>query len=431
MSELDQLDIISNEVYEREGYPHEAWTRLRRESPVHWFDQPRAQPPFWAVTKHADIIEISRKPGVFRIAPRLAVFPEVPPLEEGTPPPSRHLLNMDPPDHGLFRKIASPRFTPRAVRAREERIETIAHGVLDAAGGQHASEEADFVERIAAPFPLYVLAELLGAPSEDWPLLFRWTNETIGAADPEYQKEGETAEDTAERARLELFGYFGRLAEERNRAPRDDLVTLIARGRPKGAPIEPFELLSYYYLLVVAGNETTRNALSGGMRALAEHPGEWEKLRRDPSRVDAAAEEIVRWTTPVIQFARTAREDYSLRGVRIRAGQSVCLFYPSANRDEEVFADPFVFRVDRSPNPHLGFGVGEHYCLGAHMARLQLRVMLRALIERLEVFELRGESVRLRSSFVGGIKRLPLRYRLRPRPHRDRVAAGGAQKVAI
>ena len=415
MSELDQLDIISNDVYEREGYPHAAWTRLRRESPVHWFDQPHAQPPYWAITKHADIIEISRKPELFRIAPRLAVFPEIPPLEEGTPPPTRHLLNMDPPDHALFRKIASPHFTPRAVRAHRGRIEEIAHEVLDAAGAQDATEDVDFVDRISAPFPLYVLAELLGAPREDWPLLFQWTNETIGAADPEYQREDETTEETAERSRLALFGYFGRMIEERRAAPRDDLVSIIAHGRPGGAPMQPLELLSYYYLLVVAGNETTRNALSGGLRALAEHPEEWEKLRRDPSLVDAATEEIVRWTSPVIQFTRCAMEDYSLRGVTLRARQSVCLFYPSANRDEEVFADPFTFRIDRSPNPHLGFGVGEHYCLGANMARLELRVMLRALVERLEVFELRGEGARLRSSFVGGIKRLPVRTRLRPR----------------
>ncbi len=408
---LDQLDIISNTSYAERGYPHDAWARLRRESPVHWFDQPQAQPPYWAVTKHADIVEISRKPENFIIKPRVAVFPDIPPIDPNEEPPARHLLNMDPPDHKLFRKVVSPRFTPRAIRAHQARIEAIASQVLDQAAGS-GDEEGDFVERIAAPFALFVLAELLGVPRDDWEMLFQWTNETIGSADPEYQKDGETAEETAERSRLALFGYFAKLAETRRDEPRDDLVTALLAGRPNGAPMAPLELLSYFYLLVIAGNETTRNALSGGVLALSEHPEQWAALRADPSLVPSAVEEIVRWTSPVIQFTRTALEDYVLRGVTIRAGESVCMFYPSANRDEDVFQDPFSFRVDRHPNPHLGFGVGEHFCLGASLARLELRVMLRALIERLDHFETSGVD-RLQSSFVGGIKRLPIRYQLR------------------
>ena len=409
--QLDRLDIISSANYAENGYPHEAWTRLRREAPVCWFDQPHAQPPYWAITKYADIVEISRDPGRFIIAPRIAVFPDIPAFEEADRP-VRHLLNMDPPDHGEFRRVASPYFTPRAIRGVEARVTEIAREVVDAAAADGALQQGDFVERIAAPFPLYVLAEMLGAPREDWPQLFQWTNETIGAADPEYQRAGEAPAETATRARLALFEYFGRTLEARRARPGEDLVSRVLAGRPYGTEIPPLELLSYFFLLVIAGNETTRNALSGGMLAFLEYPDEWQKLRDRPALAEAAVEEIVRWVTPVIQFARTATEDCEVRGQKIRAGQSVCLFYPSANRDEEVFEDPFEFRIDRSPNRHLGFGIGEHYCLGASLARLELRVMLRELVSRLAEIELAGAPDRLYSSFVGGIKRMPVRYRL-------------------
>jgi len=415
--DLAQLDIISSANYAENGYPHEAWTQLRREAPVCWFDQPHAQPPYWAITKYADIVEISRTPERFVIAPRIAVFPDIPVFDEGERP-TRHLLNMDPPDHGEFRRVASPYFTPRAIRSWERRVEEIASEVLDNASDGGAPQRGDFVERIAAPFPLYVLAELLGAPREDWPRLFQWTNETIGAADPDYQRAGEAPVDTATRARMALFEYFGRMIEARRADPGGDLVSRVLAGRPYGNEIPPLELLSYYFLLVVAGNETTRNALSGGMLAFLQHPEQWEKLRAQPALVPSAVEEIVRWVTPVIQFARTATEDYELRGQKILAGQSVCLFYPSANRDEEVFDEPFRFRVDRSPNRHLGFGIGEHYCLGASLARLELRVMLRQLVHRLAEIELDGVPERLYSSFVGGTKRMPVRYQL----HEQRLA---------
>jgi len=410
--DLASLDIISNANFAQNGYPHEAWARLRHEAPVLWFDQERAQPPYWAITKYHDIVEISRRPEIFRIAPRIAVFPDIPAFSEEDRP-VRHLLNMDPPDHGEFRRVASPYFTPRAIRAWEPRVEQIAREVLDAAAGEGGVETGDFVARIAAPFPLYVLAELLGAPREDWPQLFQWTNETIGAADPEYRQAGESPMETATRSRMALFGYFQRKIEDCRANPGPDLVSRILAGRPYGEAIPTLELLSYYFLLVVAGNETTRNALSGGMLAFLEHPQEWERLRDGPELVDAAVEEIVRWVTPVIQFTRTATEDYELRGETIRAGQSVCLFYPSANRDEEIFDDPFQFRIDRNPNRHLGFGIGEHYCMGANLARLELRIMLRQLLGRIETIEANGKVDRLYSSFVGGIKRMPVRYRLR------------------
>jgi cytochrome P450 len=278
--------------------------------------------------------------------------------------------------------------------------------------GDGGVQQGDFVERLSAPLPLQVLAELLGVPREMWPTMFDWTNRVIGSADPEYQEVGDDAFRTAQKARLSLFGYFAEMARARRAKPTDDIVSVVANARIDGEPLPERELLSFYFLLVVAGNETTRNAMTGGLLAFLEHPDQWERLRRDPSLVDSAVEEIVRWTTPVIQFCRTPIEDVEIRGKKIRAGQNLCLFYPSANRDEEVFDEPFAFRIDRRPNRHLAFGIGEHFCLGANLARLELRVVFRHLAARLAECELAGPVERLRSSFVGGIKRMPIRYRL-------------------
>jgi cholest-4-en-3-one 26-monooxygenase len=326
------------------------------------------------------------------------------------PPPEaeiRHLLNMDPPDHGKYRNVASKQFTPRVVSGMAEKVERITREVIDAAA---ARGEGDFVRDVSAPITIAVIAEMLGVPASDRGLLFRWTNEVIAPEDPEFQR-GD-AESTLDAARLELFQYFDAMSRERRAQPQDDIVSVVAGGAVDGKPLGPVELLSYYLLLVVAGNETTRNAMTGGMLAFLEHPGEWEKLRRQPGLLDLAIEEVVRWTSPVIQFCRTPNRDYVLRGRTIRAGQNTCLFYPSANRDEEVFEDPDVFRIDRNPNRHIGFGVGEHVCLGAHLARLELRCAFAALRERLRHAEPAGPVERARSSFVGGIKRAPMRWEI-------------------
>jgi cytochrome P450 len=280
--------------------------------------------------------------------------------------------------------------------------------ILDAAA---AKGQGDFVADVSAPLTIGVIADMLGVPASDRPLMFRWTNEVIAPTDPEFQRG--LPEETLDRARLELFAYFKNLSDERRKRPTQDIVSTVANGSVDGRPLPDFELLSYYLLLVVAGNETTRNAMTGGMLAFIENPGEWEKLRKNPGLLDSAVEEIVRWTSPVIQFARTPNRNYELRGQKIRAGQSCCLFYPSANRDEEVFPDGDVFRIDRQPNDHIAFGRGEHVCLGAHLARLELRTAFRHLLRRLEHIELAGPVDRARSSFVGGIKRAPMRWKLR------------------
>jgi cytochrome P450 len=242
--------------------------------------------------------------------------------------------------------------------------------------------------------------------------VFRLSNTLLGSSDPEYQ-EGATVTETAERARREFVEYFGRLSAERRRQPRNDFITALANAQVDGAPIPEWELLSYYVLLIVAGNETTRNATSGGLLALMDHPAELAKLRRDPSLVPAAVEEIVRWVSPVIQFCRTALVDVDIHGETVRQGEACCIFYPSANRDETIFPEPFAFRVDRAPNEHYGFGIGVHFCLGSNLARMELQEIFKRLVTRLEEVELAGAAERMHSSFVGGVKRMPIRWKLR------------------
>jgi cholest-4-en-3-one 26-monooxygenase len=399
------LDPISSEHYERNGYPFAEWAWLRKHDPVSLITYPNYD-PFWAITKHADIIELSKQPNLFLNEPRLAVFnANVPPPPEAT---IRHLLNMDPPDHGKYRNVASKRFTPRAVQNWAVKVQRITDEVLDDCA---AKSSGDFVQDISARITIAVIAEMLGIPASDRGLLFRWTNEIIAPEDPEYQTDG-NPEATLDKARLELFQYFDAMSKDRQAKPQDDIVSVVATGNVDGATLGPVELLSYYLLLVVAGNETTRNAMTGGMLAFLENPGEWKKLQANPGLLDLAIEEVVRWTTPVIQFCRTATRDYPLRDKTIKAGDSACLFYPSANRDEEVFEDGDVFRIDRDPNRHIAFGVGEHVCLGAHLARLELRCAFAALRERLRSAELSGSIERARSSFVGGIKRAPMRWQI-------------------
>ena len=407
---LEALDIIGPDTFARDGYAHEAWKRLRREAPVSRWDGGDYK-GFWAIVKYADVVQVSKQPKRFLNGPRLAVFPEgLPPEEQGRL--TRHLLNMDPPEHGRFRRVASGWFTPRAIERRRPGIEELCRELLDDLAGK---SEADFVADFAAPLTLSVLADMLGVPREDWRLMFDWTNQIAGSADPEFQAEGADARTTVSKARESLFRYFLELAETRRAEPRDDMLSVLTHAEVDGAAIPTLELLSYCLLLVVAGNETTRNAASGGLLALIENPAELEKLRREPGLVNAAVEEIVRWTCPVIQFCRTPVEDVEIRGQKIRAGESLCLLYPSACRDEEVFEAADEFRVDRDPNPHIGFGIGEHFCLGANLARLELRVIVRQLVERVEEIELAGAFERVRSSFLGGVKRMPIRYRLSER----------------
>lgn len=414
-SPLDQLDVITAKHYGEQGYPHAEWTRLRREDPVHW-THPEGYKPFWSITKHADIIEISTQPEKFRSAGRFILFPEPPPgtgpsMEEE--PPLRMLVNMDPPEHRTYRKLVSSWFTPRAVQRLEERLEHITKELFDdfaAAGGWR---EVEFVRDVAALQPLRMITEILGIPRENEDFVLRITNENFGLEDPDFQREGDTREDRLGFLQ-EAYVYLMEIIADRRKNPGADLSTVLAQATIDGAPVPDFELFSLYFLVMVAGHDTTRNSISNGLVAFLDHPAEFARLQANHHLVESAADEIVRWTTPVNHFSRTATEDTEIRGKKIKAGDSLALFYASANRDEEIFDDPFSFRVDRDPNPHLGFGVGEHFCLGAHLARLDLKVFWRQFVERVEAFELAGPIELLHSSFVGGPKRIPLRIKVRP-----------------
>src|SRR5215813_10798598 len=403
---VDPFDLVDPERFARNGYPHAVWTRLRAEAPVAHF-APAGYRPFWAITKHADIVAIASEPLRFSSAHGIILG-----RAHAVAVPSEMVVTLDPPRHGPMRRVASRRFSPGSLRRQREEIERIAVEILDRAATGGAVGECDFVERIAAPLPIAVVAWILGVPREDWELLFRWTNEVIGKDDPEYRRPGETPGQTIRRARGELHAYFDRLIEQRRSDPDDDLVSELIGATIDGTPLRHEQILSYCELMVEAGNETTRNAISGGLLAFCEHRGEWEKLRRRPELLADAVEEILRWVSPIVHFTRTATEDCEVRGARIRAGEKVAMFFASANRDEDVFVDPFAFRVDRRPNPHLAFGVGEHFCMGAHVARVELEVIFRHLLARLVSFEPSGPVERLRSAVNGGLKHLPLRYRL-------------------
>jgi cytochrome P450 len=402
--DVDVLDLIDPDRFARNGYPHDVWTRLRAEDPVAYFD-PSGFEPFWAVTRHADILEVTKQPRRFSSAQGITL------RRAGVVmPPSEMVVMLDPPRHGPVRRVANGRFTPRAIRAQSPDIERIATEVVDEAPLEDRAGELDLVERIAAPFPLAVIAWILGVPRDDWPLLFRWTNEVIGKNDPEYRRPGESPDQTFRRARGEVHTYFRRLIDQRRDEPRDDLITDLIRGEIDGSPLTEHQLVSYCELLVEAGNETTRNAISGGVLAFSERPDEWGRLRDDPGMLPSAVEEILRWVSPISHFTRTATEDCEIREKKIRKGDQVALYFASANRDHEVFEDPFEFRIDRQPNPHLAFGFGEHFCMGAQVARAELETIFRHLLNRLESFDVCGPVERLTSITNGSIKRLPISF---------------------
>ncbi|HEY4396087.1 MAG TPA: cytochrome P450, partial [Acidimicrobiia bacterium] len=334
-ADVDPRELVDPERYARDGYPHELWTRLRAEAPVAHITPPGYE-PFWAITKHADILEIAKQPERFSSVQGITLRPAGVQF-----PPSDMVVMLDPPEHGPVRRVANGRFTPRAVRERRDDIDSIAVEIIGEASPKGTAGELDFVECIAAPFPLAVIAWVLGVPGGDWKLLFRWTNEVIGKDDPEYRQPGETPGQTSKRARGELRAYFRNLIDQRRNDPQDDLVSELIGGEIDSTPLAEEQLVSYCELLVEAGNETTRNAISGGLLAFSEHRDAWEKLRDHPELLPDAVEEILRWVSPISHFTRTATEDCEVRGTKIRAGEQVALYFASANRDEEVFEDPF------------------------------------------------------------------------------------------
>jgi cytochrome P450 len=399
-------------AYTDEPRLHAALTHLRAHAPVSLVDCPPYR-PFWAITKHADIMEIERANNLWINEPRpllqTAENDDIAraQLEAGTG--LRTLIHMDDPQHRVVRAIGADWFRPKAMRALKVRVDELAKIYVDKM--MAAGNECDFVQEVAVNYPLYVIMSLLGLPESDFPRMLKLTQELFGGDDAEF-KRGNTPEEQLQ-VLLDFFGYFSALTASRRERPTEDLASAIANARVDGEPLSDVETASYYVIIATAGHDTTSATISGGLQALIENPDERKRLTDNPDLMPLAVEEMIRWVTPVKEFMRTATEDTVVRGVPIAKGESVYLSYVSGNRDEEIFDDPFHFDVGRDPNKHLAFGYGVHFCLGAALARMEVNSFFTELLPRLKAIELNGKPELIATVFVGGLKHLPIRYQLR------------------
>jgi cytochrome P450 len=378
--------------------------------------------PFWIVTKHADILEISRQNDLFHNGDLSVTFntiagdARVRQITGGSPHILRTLVQMDAPDHTKHRLLTQSWFLPQSIRLLEDRIRQIAREHVNrmaSLGG-----ECDFATDIAITYPLRVIMEVLGVPPEDEPRMLRLTQELFGAADPDLNRSGApVADNPAGFVQMretidDFFQYFKKLTDDRRAGPRNDLATVLANGEIDGAPISDFEAMSYYIIVATAGHETTSSCTAGAIWGLSQNPDQFAKVKADLSLIPGLVEESIRWTSPVKHFMRTAVADYQLRGQTIEKGDWIWLSYPSGNRDEEVFDDPEAFNIERSPNRQLSFGYGAHLCLGQHLARMEMRILWEELLPRLEWLELAGKPEQSLANFIVNLKRLPIRYRM-------------------
>ena len=396
---FETLDVISNDAY-RYGPPHELMELMRREAPIarHRGIEEGYPEWFWAITRHVDVVEVSRKFQNYSSAAKGSLMnQERPDLEV-----ARLMIDLDPPEHTRLKSLVNRGFTPKAMRMLEEHFREVAVQLIDEALQESS---LDFVDRVSAELPLIAIAELVGIPVEDRRKVFHWSNTMIGTTDPDFAG----SPDDATTAAAELYMYSNELAAQRKINPKDDIITTLI-SEHDGDVLSEHEFDLFMLLLAVAGNETTRNGISHGVLAMIENPDQWTKLKGDTSHVTTAVEEILRWGTPVNNFRRTATCDVDLHGVQIKEGDCVTMLYPSANRDAAVFADPFKFDITRNPNPHVTFGGGgPHFCLGANLARLEMRILFEEMAKRIDSIELTGEVRKLRSSFIHGIKTLPVK----------------------
>jgi len=394
-------------AYTDETKFHAALTHLRANAPVSCVDVDGYR-PFWAITKHADIMEIERANTLFTNSPRpVLVTAEGDELQAGIG--VKTLIHMDDPQHRDVRAIGANWFRPKAMRAMKVRIDELAKIYVDRM--LEKGPECDFVQEVAVNYPLYVILSLLGMPESDFPMMLKLTQELFGSDDDEF-KRGTSAEDQMP-ALLEMFQYFTTLTASRRENPTEDLASAIANAVIDGEPLSDIDVVSYYLIIAAAGHDTTSATISGGLLALIENPDRRARLRNDLGLMGLAVEEMIRWVTPVKAFMRTAVEHTAIRGVPIAAGESVLLSYPSGNRDEEIFDDPFRFDVSRDPNKHIAFGYGVHFCLGAALARMEASSFFSELLPRLDSVELAGDPQHVATTFVGGLKHLPIRYSLR------------------
>ncbi len=396
-----------------------AFSQLRRESPLD-VAHPQGFDPFWVVTRHADIQAVERQNDLFHNGDRAATLTTIEAdklvrqMTGGSPHLVRSLVQMDNPDHFNYRKLTQGWFLPQNLRGLEGRIREIARGFIDrmaAMGGQ-----CDFARDVAFLYPLHVVMEVLGVPEVDEPRMLRLTQELFGSADPDLNRSGQAITDMAQgvnelqKTVADFMVYFTEMTEDRRRNPRQDLASVIANGQIEGQPLGHLEAMSYYIIAATAGHDTTSNTTAGALWALAENPDEFRRLKADLSLIPGHVEESIRWVTPVKHFMRTATADTELAGRKIAKGDWLMLCYPSGNRDEAVFENPFRYDITRSPNKHVAFGYGAHVCLGQHLGRLEMRVLWEELLPRLESLELDGTPSRMQANFVCGPKSVPIRY---------------------
>lgn len=412
--------ITSPEAYANPDRLEAAFRRLRAEDPLAWME-PEGYRPFWAVTKHADIMEISRQNALFTNSQREILSPRETESQVyalmGGPHLVRTLVQMDDPDHYKYRHLTQNWFLPQNVRKRDDAVRSIAKEFVDRM--EDLGGECDFVNDIALYYPLRVIMQILGVPVDDEPRMLQLTQELFGAQDPELTRDKEAFEKRDVAAGLaamqgvlaDFFQYFTEMTHNRRANPTDDVATVIANGQIDGQPIGEFEAMSYYVIVAAAGHDTTSASTAGGMLAMLQTPDALAKMMADPkAHSRTCVDEAIRWTTPVKHFMRTAQSDYELRGRKILKGESLMLNYPSGNRDEDVFEDPYTFKVDRSPNRLISFGYGGHMCLGMHLARMEMMALYEELFSRVKSIELAGEPTYISANFVGGPKSIPVRY---------------------
>jgi cytochrome P450 len=400
--------FVTPEAYADPALFHEACAVLRREEPIHLVEHPEYA-PFYAITKHADVLEIELHNREWENAPRPVISnlaADQHRQEQGDL--LRTLIHMDDPDHRTYRGLTSEWFLPKNMAKLEDRLAALAK--MSAERMVELGGRCDFSRDVAMQYPLQVILAILGLPESDYPRMLQLTQELFGAADPELSR-GATMEELIAVIQ-DFFVYFTALTEARKAEPTDDLASVIANATVDGTPIGIMEQISYYVIVATAGHDTTSSAMAGGLQALIENPDQLARLQADPSLLPTAVDEVIRWVTPVKHFMRNCTTEYTLRGHTFKPGDAVLLSYPSANRDEDVFDDPFRFDVGRTPNKHLAFGFGVHYCLGAMLARMEIKAMLGEIVPRLRSIELAGEPAEMQTLFVGGLKRLPIAYEL-------------------
>lgn len=397
--DLSTIEILANVPY-RNGPPHEVYSWLRQNKPLFYqqVDDPIMVGESWVVTRHADVMSVSRDLDHF------GNFAGHNLRNDHDKSVMTHLLMEDRPKHTEMRLMASRSFTPKVVRRYTEHYHKLAGTLLDQALAKADGGTFDLVEHLSVEFPMQAIVELMGTPLDDHDRLLRWSNATISNLDPDYSP----TDEARSQALQEMAAYALELAADRRQNPKDDLATLLTRQLDAGELTET-EYAGYVILLFVAGNETTRNNISWGIKALAENPDQWELLKSDPDRyLDTAVEEVTRWASPVNYMSRTVHTEIELHGETLKPGDKVAMIYLSANRDEEVFDDPFRFDVTRDPNPQIAFGYGAHFCMGAHLARLETKAVLSELVQRVDRIQITGEVEHVWSSFINGIKALPI-----------------------